>query len=256
MQIGSYLAKVCSIVFVTQSMLKVTKEYAQAFEFDQLNALMKKGTLFEGFHEAPINFPPTFKYDVSHKRRPKPSSSKFIRSDQSQHLQVDERVVEGLEDEMDEGMDAASIVSSIMSVVSRAATDPGVRDDYCQASASAPTVVTSTNELSNTTSSRKKHKGKWLSILSPSFVSSPKLPKFQHAESLASPSTPVTPILAFSVSPQSVTSLKSDTSKRFLRPPPMILVNPSASQSSPVVEAMQEKKGVYDTSSKKRVPSW
>lgn len=38
-------------------------EYIQALTFDQLLALMKNGE-FPGFREAPINFPPTFKYDV------------------------------------------------------------------------------------------------------------------------------------------------------------------------------------------------
>ncbi len=236
-------------------MLKATKEYTQAFEFDQLNALMKKGTLFEGFHEAPINFPPTFKYDVLRTRRPNHSSSKLmLPDDQSQHPQVEGRDIEGVEDEVGEGTDAASIISSITSVVSRAATEPGVEDDYFRAS--SPTVVTSTNKLP-VTNSQKKHKGKWLSLLSPSFVPSPKLLRFQHAESLASPSTPLTPSSVFSVSPQSATSLRSDTSKkRFLRPPPMILLNPSASQNSVVDKVIEGKRGVYDTSSKKRVPSW
>jgi hypothetical protein len=38
-------------------------EYSQALTFDQLLALMGKGE-FPGFREAPIDFPPTFKYDV------------------------------------------------------------------------------------------------------------------------------------------------------------------------------------------------
>ena len=236
-------------------MLKMTKEYTQAFEFDQLNALMKKGALFEGFHEAAINFPPTFKYDVSRTRRPMRSSKLMPPDDQSQHPQVEGRDVEGAEDTVDEGTDAASIVSSIMSVISRAATEPGVEDDYFRAS--SPTVVTSTNKLLLTTNSQKKHKGKWLSLLSPSFGPSPKLLRFQHAESLASPSTPLTPSSVISVSPQSATSLRSETSKkRFIRPPPMILLNPSASQNSVVDEVIVGRRGVYDTSSKKRVPSW
>ncbi|KAI5115634.1 hypothetical protein M0805_008636 [Coniferiporia weirii] len=39
-------------------------EYNQALAFDQLRRLMEKGEAFVGFNEAPINFPPTFKYDV------------------------------------------------------------------------------------------------------------------------------------------------------------------------------------------------
>ncbi|KAI1797486.1 DNase I-like protein [Ganoderma leucocontextum] len=40
------------------------KEYEQALEFDQLRKVMATGDSFEGFNEAPIRFPPTFKYDV------------------------------------------------------------------------------------------------------------------------------------------------------------------------------------------------
>lgn len=39
-------------------------EYEQALEFDQLRKVMATGDSFEGFNEAPIRFPPTFKYDV------------------------------------------------------------------------------------------------------------------------------------------------------------------------------------------------
>jgi hypothetical protein len=40
------------------------KEYAQALEFDQLRNAMIRGDVFDGFSEAPIDFAPTFKYDV------------------------------------------------------------------------------------------------------------------------------------------------------------------------------------------------
>jgi hypothetical protein len=40
------------------------KEYAQALEFDQLRNAMVRGDVFDGFSEAPIDFAPTFKYDV------------------------------------------------------------------------------------------------------------------------------------------------------------------------------------------------
>lgn len=45
-------------------MLTFSLEYAQALSFDQLYNLMRNGQAFVGFREAPINFPPTFKYDV------------------------------------------------------------------------------------------------------------------------------------------------------------------------------------------------
>jgi hypothetical protein len=40
------------------------QEYEQAMTFDQLYNIMKNGYAFVGFKEAPVRFPPTFKYDV------------------------------------------------------------------------------------------------------------------------------------------------------------------------------------------------
>lgn len=57
-------------------------EYEQALAFDQLYNLMRNGQAFVGFHEAPIHFPPTFKYDVlrtlkSKRKRPKRQNSNY-----------------------------------------------------------------------------------------------------------------------------------------------------------------------------------
>lgn len=56
-------------------------EYAQAQEFDQLRKIMKGpgSHVFAGFNEAPINFPPTFKYDVLHTLRGRKGKSKLNR---------------------------------------------------------------------------------------------------------------------------------------------------------------------------------
>lgn len=44
--------------------LMMQKRYDDALAFDQLRKIMSKdGSCFEGFNEAPINFPPTFKYE-------------------------------------------------------------------------------------------------------------------------------------------------------------------------------------------------
>lgn len=40
------------------------KRYDQALEFDQLRKVLREGEAFRGFEEAPIHFPPTYKYDV------------------------------------------------------------------------------------------------------------------------------------------------------------------------------------------------
>ncbi|SPO22456.1 uncharacterized protein UTRI_01134 [Ustilago trichophora] len=44
--------------------LMMNKKYDQALAFDQLGKVLKDGDAFKGFKEAPINFPPTYKYDV------------------------------------------------------------------------------------------------------------------------------------------------------------------------------------------------
>lgn len=42
------------------------KEYDKALEFDQLRIAMREGKVFDGFAEGDIDFAPTFKYDVWH----------------------------------------------------------------------------------------------------------------------------------------------------------------------------------------------
>ncbi|KDN52022.1 DNase I-like protein [Tilletiaria anomala UBC 951] len=44
--------------------LIMQKRYDDALEFDQLRKIMREGDVFKGFEEAPIAFPPTFKFDV------------------------------------------------------------------------------------------------------------------------------------------------------------------------------------------------
>lgn len=45
--------------------------YDDALEFDQLRKLLREGSALSGFHEAPIDFPPTYKYDVEKAQRQK-----------------------------------------------------------------------------------------------------------------------------------------------------------------------------------------
>ena len=58
----------------------MSPEYAQALAFDQLRKIMEAGRAFVGFQEAPITFPPTFKYDVVRPMRRRRSSSKPLAS--------------------------------------------------------------------------------------------------------------------------------------------------------------------------------
>ena len=45
-------------------MLIQQKAYNRAFQFDQLQNAMREGKVFQHFEEAPIEFPPTYKFDI------------------------------------------------------------------------------------------------------------------------------------------------------------------------------------------------
>ncbi|SPO39875.1 uncharacterized protein PSFLO_05356 [Pseudozyma flocculosa] len=51
--------------------LMMHKRYDQALAFDQLGKVLREGEAFTGFSEAPIDFPPTYKYDVLKTLKPK-----------------------------------------------------------------------------------------------------------------------------------------------------------------------------------------
>lgn len=225
--------------------LEPFSEYVQALEFDELKAIMTKGAFFDGFREAPITFPPTFKYDVSrHSKR-----RKCLPPEDQQPLpQAEQRQSEIIDDDVDEATDLVSLASSVITINSTVLSESELADDYFHVIPSNSTIPSNGKKL--------KGKPKWLSLLSPSFVTSPKFSMLQPFEPLRTGSlTPTTPNTAFSVSPQPTTMSipPKSVKKLFLRPSPMILSNFSLTQSNEIVE---EEKGVYDTSSKKRVPSW
>lgn len=216
---------------------------------------MKQGKSFSGFNEAPINFPPTFKYDVLRTlKRSKRTGPK--------HLQLGDQATPLLEieepdelDDVDDDGEGASLVSSAMtSVISHPNTEPGMEDDtYFYTLPSTPTGASKVSVVSSATN---KARAKWLSLLSPSLGNPPnKSLKLKQSEPWAVPS-PTTPNRLAPSSPltPNISNTSSETGKRrFLRPPPMVLVNSAGPQQS---DAVLEEKGVYDSSHKKRVPSW
>ncbi|KAF8150564.1 Endonuclease/exonuclease/phosphatase [Crassisporium funariophilum] len=242
------------------------QDYAQALEFDQLNALRKEGKFFSDFNEAPIDFPPTFKYDVLRTiKRSKRHDSKSrldLTGDRATKLTESEQTEqEEAEEEAEEEADGASFASSAMtSINSRPATEPGQQDDnYFHTSPTTPIRVNSTSKISVASSAANRVRAKWLSMLSPSLVTSPtKFLKPKQGDSWPqmfppTPTTPTTQSLSIPLTPTFQNIPVEDEKKRFLRPPPMILVNSTGSQDN-IVEA--EEKGVYDSSHKRRVPSW
>ncbi|THH00088.1 hypothetical protein EW026_g2394 [Hermanssonia centrifuga] len=145
------------------------RDYAQALAFDQLRKVMQSGEAFVDFNEAPIDFPPTFKYDVLRSKRSKHRSfkrySKNPALDMIQHekllTEIEERRQDADEERSDEDVEidveAASVASTAFTSQSRYTTDgddPEVeREDYFLSSTS-PRTNASTGNLVNKVSVR------------------------------------------------------------------------------------------------------
>jgi len=223
---------------------------------------MTNGQAFVGFREAAIDFPPTFKYDVlrtlglsmRHKRR---GSSRKRLEDKAQRLtSPDEREGEAFEtedvEEEAEG-EAGSMASTFAtSVNSRTAGDHDIDDDYFHASPSLPTTAMSSSKVSVA----EKAKAKWMSLLSP--LSPPgKLLKLKRKGTHGpySLADAVSEAVSTPLLPPGRAASHETVESPYLRPPPIIFV--SSTDSSTRSHADDgDGKGVYDTSHKKRVPSW
>ncbi|KAF8072118.1 inositol polyphosphate phosphatase [Lyophyllum atratum] len=244
------------------------KEYAQALAFDQLTKLMKSGEAFVGFNEALINFPPTFKYDVLRTlKRVKRTGSRmdrWRRLDERSHrlTEVEERELEELEkeeaEEEGEGEEGASMASSIWtSAHSRAGTDREFDEDDFYTSPSSQTMATSSSKVSL---AAHRAKAKWLALLSSGKSKAPQTklnegggrkPHTAHSSVDVTSNGLLTPRLT----PEAPSSLDA-LDQSHLRPPPMILVNSTKSSLPSDEDDDNDEKGVYDSSHKKRVPSW
>lgn len=260
-------------------LIGVLLDYAQALAFDQLRNLMRNGLAFVGFNEGPIDFAPTFKYDVLRTiKRPK---TKGARQSWKHHaekhkplFEVEER--EKSDDDGDEDGEAnegASLASSVWtSIHSRPPTDPEDEDVFVS-SASSP-VVNLAGGLAHKISiaaAAHKAKAKWMTLISSKSTPSPKSHK--RKSMLSEPTSPTTPIPIATVTestpvtsnealvpiPDSLAKNASPDSKKsgLLRPngPIRSLSSKSAMQSGDE-ETDDEDRGVYDSSNKKRVPSW
>jgi hypothetical protein len=246
-------------------------EYAQALAFDQLKNLMANGLAFVGFQEATIDFPPTFKYDVLrtlslHRRHRRHGSSRKHPEERAQRLESpDEKEPEHLEaEDMEEEAEgeAASMASTFASSMhSKAGTDRDIDDDYFHASPSSQTMSTSNSKASVVA---EKAKVKLMSLISPlsaAAVTSPtKLLRSKHKVMYAAHSSvdlTSDAVSAHLLPPGQSSSLEA-VDRANLRPPPMIFVS-STKSTLPSDDEDGDGKvvyGVYDSSHKKRVPSW
>ena len=231
---------------------------------------MANGQAFVGFQEGTIDFPPTFKYDVlrtlslSRRHRRHGSSRKHLEERVQRVGSPDEKEspehLENEDAEEEAEGEVASMASTFAtSLQSRAGTDRDIDDDYFHASPSSQTMITSNSKPSVA----EKAKVKFLSLISPlpaSVTSSAKLlrSKTKKSKVMHAPhsSADVTSYAATAhlLPPGRSTSFDA-VDKAHLRPPPMIFVS-STKSSVPSDDEDGDGRGVYDSSHKKRVPSW
>ncbi|KAF9223546.1 DNase I-like protein [Gyrodon lividus] len=257
-------------------------EYAQAFAFDQLQKLMETNSAFSGFHEAPINFPPTFKYDVVSRSKTKRRRSR--RSPADGFVDGNETEREGGEEEenVEEGEgegEARSLASSAWTLHSRGIVSEAEEEDYFNTFASTPVV----NEGGRVAfvSAAHKAKAKWKALLSPSVVShsppaSPMMKwlrnKHGGPDEAVPPKSPTIreypPSLGPSIEDIPASPIDPPShAYRFLEPPDKhhILIHRPSSRGISVksvpptpVDQPNEDDDIagYDSSHKQRVPSW
>ncbi|KIY68852.1 DNase I-like protein [Cylindrobasidium torrendii FP15055 ss-10] len=288
-------------------------DYAQALTFDQLLEIMRDTKEFDGFTEALIDFPPTFKYDVLRTlKRPKRGSRlDRWRSQERAHrlTEVEERDqddhegdYEGDDDDDNQGESMSVMSSAYASTHSRAATDPD-EEFFDSSSPSHPTTPGSKISLSIAVN---KAKAKWISIVSSPIAGQPPSPSKwlsrQHKgrqlrtksvgdfrmesddsetritieddransldgqrrlDSAIRENSTMASENSLDVGERSVDVSERSMDGNFLRPPAPPVMRSSSSKSvattAPSEEedyTMDSNRGVYDSSHKKRVPSW
>jgi len=257
-------------------MLYCFADYAQALAFDQLRKLMQEGKGFVGFNEGPINFAPTFKYDVLRTlKRSKTKGSrhnwKFNAERPNPLYEVEELDRDDDEDEGDddgEGGEGASMTSSVWtSVHSKAPTDGDDSDFFTSSPAQAVSTPNLAHKISVAAAAHKA-KTKWLALLAP--VSAPSTPTTMWRKPKHGGTMPSAPSVKEPISARSSTDIGAKpsahakstaspelTSNRLSRPrAPIRSTSMKSVQQSGDEDTDEEDKGVYDSSNKKRVPSW
>jgi hypothetical protein len=231
---------------------------------------MKEGTILDGFNEGRIDFPPTFKYDVLRtSKRSKRQIARVNRLDPAGRRSARPTELDGrdIEESEEEDVEGASLASSTMtSFNSRPTTEPGMQEENSfHALPVMPPTATSSNKPSALLNVASRAKAKWLTLLSPlssSFTMPPSKPPNGKQDNvrpqILSPPSPSFRIFHTGVSsdPNFNVVPNEEARRRSLRPSLLNLVNPSGSGFISEDEPQTEDKGVYDSSHKRRVPSW
>ncbi|TFK70303.1 DNase I-like protein [Pluteus cervinus] len=226
--------------------------FQDALEFDQLQAIMKGGSDFVNFREAPINFPPTFKYDVLRTlKRAKRQHSQKERNHPDRLTEKEERQLERLEAEAEdlEAGDAASVASSLCSKP-KPETDQGDSENEPQIPPflSSQSLATSAGKAPVLVVAQKA-KDKWLSIV----AAKHNIIRSHTTRTKKGRSAP----LPRRRSTSSIRIFAEDAGSSNSGTPP---ADPdgklSVTATSPQDDDYLDDKGVYDSSHKQRVPSW
>ncbi|KAF8440293.1 hypothetical protein L210DRAFT_3760494 [Boletus edulis BED1] len=246
-------------------------DYAQAFAFDQLRRQMETNSAFSGFQEAPINFPPTFKYDVASR-----SKTKRRRSRRSP-IEGNETEREGGEDE-ENGEDAEgesrSLASSGWTLHSKGVVSEPEDADYCTPFTSNPTVDEGGRVALTVVA--QKAKAKWKALLSPGVGprgppawlrnkrglrdvgGRPKSIDIIQQPPSPGPSVEDIPSSPIELSPETTGLLEPPDRQRIFIPRQSSRGFSTKSVPSTPIEphADEDDVAVYDSSHKRRVPSW
>ena len=242
---------------------------------------MRNGQAFVGFREATINFPPTFKYDVlrtiRHKRRrskqahaavgvvaslsPEPAGAGEQRELEGNHDCGHSEV--GSEDDAE----LVSVISSGTTTYSQhnhlsdEDNDSGAESDYLRRRMSYPQRSGGLVKRISV-SAAQRAKAKWAELINaPSStqrivrsrrVNTP-TPQFSRANSKSPRSVQTTPLLGR----RSISSIDQPPDDVLSSSLPLrARVQPSPSLVGDGTAETEDDKGVYDSSSKQRVPSW
>ncbi|KAH9178371.1 DNase I-like protein [Lactarius sanguifluus] len=247
------------------------REYAQALAFDQLYNIMRNGHAFVGFREAPINFPPTFKYDVlrtikhkhkNYKRRQAAAQALTRTPETGEEIEPEGRPDGALSDlsSEDEAGDLTSVVSSGTTFsqrdqISDDDDDSDAESDYLRRRMDLSAARRRTRQA--------RAKSKLAELINPQ--SSPRIIRSRRANVPVPPpegitksarSVPTTPLLGQRATPSTPDEADDDV----LASAPSLVSRARSTRSftgaGDGTVRDDDDKGVYDSSSKQRVPSW
>ncbi|KAH9018468.1 hypothetical protein EDB85DRAFT_2294492 [Lactarius pseudohatsudake] len=247
------------------------REYAQALAFDQLYNIMRNGHAFVGFREAPINFPPTFKYDVlrtikhkhkNSKRRQTAAQALTRTPEAGEEIEPEKRPDGALSDlsSEDEAGDLASVVSSGTTFsqrdqISDEDNDSDAESDYLRRRMTYQQRGGGLVKRFSVTAAQRAKSNR------PHASSVRDEPSPLHPRPKATPRThrsvPTTPLLGQRVTPSTADEADDDV----LGSAPSLVSHARSTRSftgagDGTVRDDDDDKGVYDSSSKQRVPSW